>query len=124
VTEQERDQQPPDAAIAVEERVDGLELRVRHRCVDERRELLVMEERLQVPERFTETMRSWRNERCGRERRVTRADPVLRGAELAGLTLAPAGVLHPLGVDLADEAKRQRQPRAGARGRSSSRAHR
>src|SRR6266498_5290977 len=103
LTEQERHEQPSDAPVAVEERVDRLELRVGEPGVHERRERLIVQELLEVAENVHELPRWRRHERRVSDRRGAGADPVLRPPELARIAMLATHALHELGVDLANE---------------------
>src|SRR5581483_7859693 len=102
-------QQTPDAAIAVEERMDRLELGVGQTCVNERGKLLVVEEALEVVERLLHLVDGRRNERRLLEGCVLGTDPALRSPELSGKTMRSADACEQLAVNLRDEAKRERQ---------------
>lgn len=108
--ELERDQQSADAAVAVQEWVDRLELRVGDSAVHERRQrIAVVQEALEMAQRVNHVgHRRW-NERRIRERRSLRPDPVLRSSNVAGRGVSAAHVPHELGVDHLDESQRQRQ---------------
>jgi hypothetical protein len=108
--EQERDQQPPDAAVAVEERVNRLELDVGQRDLDERWQVVVaMEELLQLAERRGHHMVRGRHERRVVQPCAGGTDPVLAGSQFAGLQTTAAHAFHLLGVDFADQAHGHRQ---------------
>ena len=107
--EQEGDQQPADTAVAVEEWVDGLELRMCQAGVDECGQLLLVQEALEVVERLLHLVDRGRHERRLCQARVLRPDPVLRAAKLAGETVSTATAGQELTVDLADQAERERQ---------------
>jgi hypothetical protein len=114
VAEQEGDQQPPHATIAVEKRMDGLELHVCHCCFDQDRERrgLVVEKALQIGHAIPHGRR-WRRYKEGvAGARAT--DPVLAPAKLARLFLAPATAGEEAGVNLANEPYAQREALAQA----------
>ncbi len=108
--EEEHDQETADTAIAVEERVDRLELVVHESRLDERRELrIVVDEALEIAEQTSKLAGGWRNERRRFYRRAGRPDPVLRGAELAGLALPAAHTGEEYTMHFPDEAGAERQ---------------
>ena len=115
VAEEQRDQQPPDAAVAVEEGVDGLELHVRERRLDEHRQVVavVVQEALQGGHAVGDGRVRRRHEDGVAGARA--ADPVLAAAELARVLVAAAAAREQLGVDLAHEARAQREAAAQAR---------
>ena len=90
VEEHKRDQEPPDATIAVQKRVDGLELHLGERGFDERRQAVVrgMDEALERGHAMLDVLRRGRNEAGGAG--ASAADPVLAAAELAGLPVSAA----------------------------------
>src|SRR5437588_2499008 len=93
--EQERDQEAADTAIAVEERVDGLELGMRERTVDQVRQPAVIVHELL--EGFQRDLHSWwrgRHEACGL--RAVAADPVLGAAKLPRRSLRSTHPGHQL----------------------------
>ncbi len=110
--QQERDQQPTQAAVAVEERVDRLELDVDETGFDEQREVrpLLMQEQLKGAHAIENELRRRRNKSGGAGARA--ANPVLTRAELAWLFVAPAALGKKHLVDLADEPQRQREAAA------------
>ncbi len=64
--QEEDDQQAPEPAVAVEERVDRLELVMGERGRDERRQVvIVVDESLEVGERCAEIVDGWRHKRRG-----------------------------------------------------------
>ena len=106
--EQEGDEQSPDAAIAVEIRVDGLELDVSEADPHERRERVFG---VEVPLEVAEQRRDFFGRRWN-ERGVARpgaADPVLAMANLARLLVGGANVAHEAAVGPMEEAHRKRQ---------------
>ena len=107
--EQKRDQETPDSAVAVEERVDRLELRVRQTGVDERRERLLVEKPLEVVQRHLHLRDRRRDESGLVQGRVLGPDPVLRAAELAREAVGATGPRKQLTMDLGDQAERERQ---------------
>src|SRR5690606_27196199 len=89
VAEQKRDQEPADAAVAVEERMDRLELHVGEAGPDEVRQAVapIVEEALERSHRVRD-----RGVRRRHEHGITRpgaADPVLGTPKLAGVLAAP-----------------------------------
>ena len=83
LAEQEGDQQPADAAVAVEERVDRLKLRVREADPEQQREgVLGVEEAFQGAERVGQFGRRGRDEASAFVQRASGgADPVLAGTQ-------------------------------------------
>src|SRR6266511_3198141 len=111
VDEQERDQQPADASVAVHERMDRFELRVCDPDMYEHRQLpWVVEKTLEI----VKCRLHFRNRRRD-ERRVAnvactgRPDEVLVTAELPRHLGGAPNTLHELGVDLADESLGERK---------------
>src|SRR6266498_1531461 len=103
--QQERDEQPADAAVAVEKRMDRLELIVNERQADQRREMrLGVQELLEQVERGVHLRDRRRDVRRLRDLRSRLPDPVLHRAELARGAAIAAHALHQLTVQLADEA--------------------
>ena len=83
--EEEDDEESAEPTVAVEERMDGLELVVEEGLLDERRQgRLFVDERFEIVEEVAEFIRWWRNEGRGLDRGAGRTDPVLRRAELPG----------------------------------------
>ena len=110
--QQERDQQPADAPVAVEKRVNGLELHVRERDLDQRRQaVLSVQESLQVTQHAGHHVVRRRHEGRRGERASAGADPVLARAQLAGLEPAAAYAAHQFSVDLPNQPDRHRQLR-------------
>src|SRR5205823_13892951 len=69
----------------------------------------LMEELLEIIERLRHLGNRWRNECRIRETRPPGADPVLTLAKFAWRFSVTPHALHQLGMNLADQAKRQRQ---------------
>jgi hypothetical protein len=107
VDEEEADQESPDTAVTVQERVDRLELRMSEPDVDQCRQLVVVEKPLEVVEGLLHLVNRRRHERRLGQGGVLGADPVLRLAELAGPAVRSAHAGQELPVDLGDQAKRQ-----------------
>ena len=108
--EEERDQQPPHPAVAVEEGMDRPELGMGQADPDQMREAVVaMEKDLQVAQRARHLLEGRRNEGRAARRGAGRADPVLRPAQLARLRTAAAHALHQPLVHFADQAHGRRQ---------------
>ena len=84
--EQERDKQAPDAAVAVKERVDRLELGVSERCLDKGGKVRrVVQEAFKVIQRRVHVYRGRRHERSVLNPGTFASDPGLGGPKLAGL---------------------------------------
>jgi hypothetical protein len=113
VTEQKGDEKAADAAVAVEEGVDRLELDVSERGADERRHGLVVEKLLQCAEAVEDVVGRRRDEEGVAGARA--ADPVLRRAEFTGLFFAAATFGEELGVNFAQQAQRKWKPVLQAR---------
>ncbi len=85
----QRDQQAADAAIAVQERVNRLELIMSDGELDEERHVVVMQEPLEVVERIAHRIGRGRHEY--RIHEVCAADPYWAGAELSGPAVLASG---------------------------------
>ena len=108
--EEEHDQQPSEPAVAVEERVDRLELVVQQRGLDERwQSRVLVDEALEIAQQLGRSVRRRRHERGGLDRGAGRPDPVLGGAELARLAIPPADTGEDHGVHLPDEPGTERE---------------
>jgi hypothetical protein len=88
MAEQESNKQSAHPAVAVEERVYGLELNMGKAYLYEHRKVCVfiVQEELEIPHAFRDKIRRWRDKRS-----VTRpgsTDPILRAAKFAGALLA------------------------------------
>lgn len=107
--EQERDEQPPDAPVPVQKRVDGLELHVRETRAEQGREFQVLPvpEALQIRHALADPMRRRRHE--VRRGRPAPADPVLGAPELARALARAAAPREQPAVDLADKPRRERE---------------
>lgn len=103
----ERYQQAADAAVAVEKRVDRLELDVRQRCFDERRlrRVLIVDETLEFGHAFFDEG-WWRRNEMGRSR-PRASDPVLRAPEFARKPFAASAARKKLGVHFPDKPVRK-----------------
>src|SRR2546430_16218417 len=95
--------------IAVQERVDGLELRVRQPDLDERGERRVVEELLPRAEAFHQPVGRRRYVRRTRDRGPGTANPVLAAPEPARTGGLAARPLHETLVHLPDQAQRERE---------------
>src|SRR2546428_6913950 len=115
LAKKKRDQQPADAAVAIEERMNRLELSVCEAYFDQQRQVIAfVQERFEVAESFRYFVRRWRNERGVRQRRPSRPNPILTATQLARSQSGSADAMQQLRVNLADEATRDRklfQPR-------------
>ena len=89
--------------------MDGLELRVRERRVDEWKEGVVVQECLPGAKAFHQPVRRRRHEGSAGERRAWRSDPVLASPELARRGRVSPHSAHELFVQFAHQAQRQRQ---------------
>ncbi len=94
VFEQRRDQQAPDASIAIEERVDGFKLGVRQRNPHQRRERarLVVNELLKIAQQAGYPIRR-RRHKSG-VARTGATDPVLRTPQFPGLLASSAHAIQ------------------------------
>jgi hypothetical protein len=105
--EVEDDQEAAEAAVAVQERVDRLELEVGEGAPNEEREIHVLvQKRLEIVERILEEISRRRHEK--RVGGVGSADPVLATAKLARRPLLPANPLQQFGMHLPDQPLAQR----------------
>src|ERR1022692_781298 len=102
-TQHECDEQPAKAAVAIEERVNCLELDVDQTGFDEQREIrpLLVQEQLEGVHAIEDEIRRWRNEGCGP--RTGAADPVLALPELAGLVVVSPSIRLKDPMNLSDE---------------------
>src|SRR5258708_30231185 len=108
--EQERDQEAPDPSVAVEVRVDALELGVGETGEDQKRwRGLGVEELLECVESLLHLGNRWRDERRLFQGGTFRSNPVLGAAELAGCRTLAAAAPQQFGVDLTDQSKRERK---------------
>src|SRR5262245_3415462 len=83
--QQEGDEEPANATVAIEKGMDRLELCVRHPDPDDQRQLVLrVQKPLQVAERRWYLLRRRWNERGPRETRPRGTNPVLRAPKLAG----------------------------------------
>ena len=107
----ERHQQASNTPIAVQKRVDGLELVVGDGKPDQMRDvnLVIVPEEFQVAHQLWNAIRVGRNEDGVRQTRSP--DPVLAGAELTRLLVLAAHTLHQAGMGLAEQAVRERHGR-------------
>ena len=115
VVEQERDEEAAETAIAIEEGVDGLELDVGERGLQQEGQAagVVMQELFQRAHARLNLLGRGRDEVgiAG----AGAADPVLAAAELAGLFFIAAALRHEGGVHFAEETVREREAFANAR---------
>lgn len=104
-----RNQQPPDAAVAVQKRVDGFELVVADGQPDQmgHGNDWVVPKLFQIAHQFGHAVLVWRNER--RIGQVGAANPVLADAELSRLLVLAPYTAHQNGVGLTQQAVGQRQ---------------
>jgi len=110
LSQEQRDEQAADTAVAVEERVDRLELLVHEGALDEIGQARpVLQEELPGGERGHHLIdRRW-HVGGGRQRGSRRTDPVLRAAELARSHVRAAHATHEALVQFPDETQGQRQ---------------
>ena len=109
VLDEQRDQQPADAAVSVQERVDRLELHVRESGPHQGRQVAVgMPPALQRRQNVRDVLGRGRDE--AGVARPAAADPVLRAADLAGQLVRAAGAAHQNPVGFAQQAHAERQP--------------
>src|SRR4051794_26977003 len=108
--EEKRHEQSSDSPVAVQERMDGLELRVGESAVNQRRQrLAVVKKLLECVERIMHRGHRRRDESRIRQGAVRRPDPVLRTPELARITVRTAYACHESRVNLPNESKRERK---------------
>ena len=106
VAEEEGDEETTDAAIAIEEGMDGLELGMGVGTVDESWKIARgVEEIFQIAKGLGHFMDRRRDVGGIFESAVGRADPVLGAAEFAGVALAATRAGHEFLMDFADEAE-------------------
>ncbi len=108
MVQQQGDQHPPQAAVAVEVGVDGLELDVRQRDTQQRRQVVVG---VDIPFKITEQIGDllwWRRHKHGIAGAAA-PDPVLRAAQLAWLLGGTAHALHQDAVALVEQAHGDRR---------------
>jgi len=112
--QQEHDEQAPHAPVAVEEGVNGLELRMGEPDLEQKRQAVIgVQEPFERGKRIGDFLgRRWHENRLV-HRASDRPDPVLRGAKGARRRTLTANALHHPFVDLADQAHRD-----GKRGQS------
>lgn len=103
LAEEERDEEPPHASVAVEEGVDGLELSVRQAAVHQGGEpVSVVEEPLEGVKGLAHLV-GWRwNEMGLVEAAPGRADPILGAPELARVVVPTSYSLKQLAMNLAE----------------------
>jgi hypothetical protein len=108
----QHDQQPPEASVAVEKRMDGLELDMDERRLDQRRHGLgvVVEEALERRQAIRHCIGRGRDE--GRVAWPGAPDPDLGAAHFTGRPAPAAGMRQQHLVHLAEQARAQRQPAA------------
>jgi hypothetical protein len=101
----QRDQQPADAAVAVQGGMDGFELCVGECAAHQQRHAVarIVQETFELAERVHQLVRRRRDEARVLQRAAGTAYPVLRGAELAGRLVAAAHALHQFAVNLAQQ---------------------
>jgi len=107
-SEVERDHQPAEPAVAIQEGMDRLELVMGYRDPDQRRntKFLIVQEPLQVGHQVRYMLVVRRHEHSVAQ---ADADPVLAGAELARLFVCAAHTLQQDAVRLAQEPVAERQ---------------
>lgn len=106
--DEQGDQQSPDTSIAVQERMDGLELDVSQADAHQRGQLIAaMNPFLQRRQCIGQSIRGRRHE-AGVAGSAA-ADPVLAATNFAGLFLTAASALHQSLVGLAEQSGRQRK---------------
>src|SRR5690606_5337486 len=110
LAKQERDKQSADAAVAVEERMDCFELRMRETDLHEQRYVVpLVQKSLERAERGWNLTRRRRYESGFGERASAGANPVLAASQLAWGQPRAAHVVQQLTVNLADQANGHRQ---------------
>ncbi len=107
--EEQRDEQPPQAAVAADERVDALELRVEHGALDEIGQAAAfLQELLERGQHLGQLLDRRRHVGRGRHGRAGRAEPVLRGSELARRARPADLAAQQALVERLDELERER----------------
>src|ERR1035441_2863965 len=114
LAEQQGDEQPPDPAVAVEERMDGLELRVDQPADDQEGEARVqtvssMDVLLEGTDGLFHHLGRWWDEGSLRQGAPGRPDPVLGGSELPRVPLRTTPLAQQVGMDLAQQTAAYRQ---------------
>jgi len=84
---QEGDQQATDTPVAVQERTNGLELRMRQAYLDQSRQMLVVQKFFQLGQGLGHLLGRGRYERSILERASCWANPVLDSAEFARISV-------------------------------------
>ncbi len=103
--QEQHDEQPAESAVAVEERVDRLELVLDQRSLHQRWQLgLLVHEALEVAEQVAQLVRWRRHERRRLDRGAGCPDPVLGGSHLSGLTFTTPDPCQDRGVQLSEQA--------------------
>src|SRR5438876_661423 len=102
--EEERDEQAADAAVAIEERMNRLELSVGESDFDQQWQAIrFVQERLEVAQSGGYFVRRRRDERGVRERRGAGPDPVLTPTQLARGQTRSADPLQQLRMDFTNQ---------------------
>jgi len=109
--EEQRDDHAPEAAVAVQEGVERLELGVKNSQLDEPVGLFRVQVRFPARERLRELVCADRHVGRLLHRAAGRTDPDRRATELPWGLVLPAHAVQQHGVGLADDATRQRQLR-------------
>ena len=78
------DERPPGAAVSVSQRVDGFELRVGDRRLNERRMVVAVDICEEVAEQCVEGFRWGRDKRCATRVVAAAANPILPSADHPG----------------------------------------
>jgi hypothetical protein len=99
------DQQPSQASVAIQERVDGFKLVVGHRELDEQRHSSFVEEGFEVAQRIVHGVNGGRHKR--RVGRRGSADPILAAAKLAWCGIAAAYASQQLCMNFSQESQAQ-----------------
>src|SRR3990170_5503800 len=104
--QQEGDEEAAHAPVAVQERVNGLELSMGESTGNQHRQVgLLMQEPLEVVQGLMHLVDRRRHKGRLLKWDIGRPDPVLRRTELSRLAVAATHPAQKLGVDLSDESE-------------------
>jgi hypothetical protein len=108
LAEQKREQEPPHPSVAVEKRVNGLELHMHQSEFDQQRQPVVIEVLLEAVQALQHGIGGRRDEKC--IPRTGSSNPVLAAAKFAGSSFATPASSQEYAMDLAQQTKRNRKP--------------
>jgi len=107
--EKECDQEPADAPVPIQKRMDRLELGVNQRDVNHRRQGSIVQELLPISQAGHQLCRRRGNVGCVCQGGPGRPDPVLRSAKLTGSRSVTPNAPHQLLVELPHEPEGERE---------------